>query len=78
MADALLRRNLRSRPASICAFCWRFTRQSQRRSIGEKYLAKLANSELEWKEIAAVIRDGKKPTMLSTLEERGYVKDITG
>jgi tyrosyl-tRNA synthetase len=52
--------------------------KTTRRSIGLKYLAKVADAEDQWKEKAARIRAGKEKSMLTILEERGLVQSITG
>lgn len=49
-----------------------------RRWIGLKYLAKVAEAEKQWQEQAAEIRAGRKKSMLTVLEERGLVHQITG
>ncbi|RQM08832.1 hypothetical protein DH86_00002961, partial [Scytalidium sp. 3C] len=50
----------------------------QRRWIGQKYLAKLADAEMSWQEKASKIRAGEQKSMLAILEERGYVHAIAG
>ncbi|KAL2061213.1 hypothetical protein VTL71DRAFT_7486 [Oculimacula yallundae] len=66
----------------ICASCsLRASRSpsiTARRWIGMKYLAKVANAEADWAKKASEIRSGKKKSMLTTLEERGLVHQITG
>jgi len=66
----------------ICARCaFRASRNAQslnRRSIGTKYLAKVAAAEKEWKATAQEIKQKKKKSMLTILEERGLVQNITG
>lgn len=49
-----------------------------RRGIGTKYLAKVHEAEREWKEKAQQIWKGEQKSMLSILEERGYVHQIAG
>jgi len=49
-----------------------------RRGIGTKYLAKVKVAEQEWAEKAAEIKDGRRKSMLSILEERGYINQIAG
>lgn len=78
MAEMLLCRAFWGREVLPLARGARIVRPCQRRYIGEKYLAKMANAELAWKERAAEIDAGKKESFLSMLEERGFVKDITG
>jgi len=46
--------------------------------MGPKMLRKVTEAETQWQEQAFDIRDGKKKSMLSILEERGLVHDITG
>jgi len=48
------------------------------RWIGIKYLTKVADAEMTWQQKAWEIKDGKKKSMLSILEERGLVHQITG
>jgi tyrosyl-tRNA synthetase len=43
-----------------------------------KYLAKVADAELQWKQKAEIIRSGKQKSMLTILEERGLVQTVTG
>ncbi|KAK6603605.1 Tyrosine-tRNA ligase, mitochondrial [Botrytis cinerea] len=66
----------------VCARCaFRASRNSNkasRRWIGMKYLAKAADAQVAWAKNAAEIKTGKKKSMLSILEERGYVHQITG
>ncbi|APA08814.1 hypothetical protein SS1G_02608 [Sclerotinia sclerotiorum 1980 UF-70] len=52
--------------------------KASRRWIGTKYLAKVADAEIQWAKKAADIKAGKTKSMLSILEERGYVHQITG
>jgi tyrosyl-tRNA synthetase len=53
-------------------------RRDARRSIGTKYLAKVAEAEEQWKEQSKAIRDGRQKSMLSILEERGLIHQIAG
>ncbi|KAI9640030.1 tyrosyl-tRNA synthetase [Ciborinia camelliae] len=66
----------------VCARCAfkvsRNSNKASRRWIGTKYLAKVSNAELEWAKQAEIIKAGKQKSMLSILEERGYVHQITG
>jgi tyrosyl-tRNA synthetase len=41
-------------------------------------LTKVADAEMAWQQKAWEIKDGKKKSMLSILEERGLVHQITG
>jgi tyrosyl-tRNA synthetase len=43
-----------------------------------KYLAKVADAEKAWQDQALRIRQKKEKSMLTILEERGLVQDITG
>jgi tyrosyl-tRNA synthetase len=43
-----------------------------------KYLAKVADAELQWEEKAKMIRKGKQKSILTILEERGLIQSITG
>jgi hypothetical protein len=38
----------------------------------------VANAEVEWQARASEIRDGKRKSMLTTLEERGFVHALAG
>lgn len=49
-----------------------------KRWIGMKYLAKVAAAEDEWQQKASRIRAGKEKDMLTILEERGLVNQVTG
>ncbi|KAH7327175.1 hypothetical protein BKA65DRAFT_375166, partial [Rhexocercosporidium sp. MPI-PUGE-AT-0058] len=66
----------------VCARCCirasRTPTTTIRRWIGMKYLAKVANAELEWAAKASKIRSGEEKSMLTILEERGLVNTITG
>ncbi|KAH8816376.1 hypothetical protein F5884DRAFT_896163 [Xylogone sp. PMI_703] len=66
----------------VCARCSfqasRIPNRSSRRWIGQKYLAKLADAEMAWQEKAYKIRAGQQKSMLTILEERGYVHSIAG
>lgn len=50
----------------------------QRRSITENWLRKTADAAKEWALQSQQIRAGKQPSLLSVLEERGYVHQIAG
>jgi tyrosyl-tRNA synthetase len=43
-----------------------------------KYLRKVADAEKKWQEKALEIEAGKQKSMLTILEERGLVHQITG
>ena len=66
----------------VCARCaFRASSNPQKtamRWIGIKYLTKVADAEMTWQQKAWEIKDGKKKSMLSILEERGLVHQITG
>lgn len=63
----------------VCARCAsRNSSKASRRWIGTKYLAKVADAELQWGQKAVDIKAGKQKSMLSILEERGYVHQVTG
>jgi tyrosyl-tRNA synthetase len=66
----------------ICSKCAlkasKVASKTSRRWIGTKYLAKVAQAEREWQEQALQIRAGKMKSMLTILEERGLVHQITG
>ena len=67
----------------VCAGCaLRLANGSQKITkrwiMGPKMLRKVTEAETQWQEQAFDIRDGKKKSMLSILEERGLVHDITG
>jgi tyrosyl-tRNA synthetase len=48
------------------------------RSISEGYLQKTAQAADQWALWARDILDGKRKSMLTVLEERGYVNQIAG
>ncbi|KAG5942006.1 hypothetical protein E4U60_007552 [Claviceps pazoutovae] len=50
----------------------------QTRGISTSYLEKMNAAEERWEEKAERIRNGEERHVLDVLEERGYVKDITG
>jgi tyrosyl-tRNA synthetase len=52
--------------------------QTSRRWISQKFIAKTADAELRWQEQALEIKQGKKKSMLTILEERGLVEQVTG
>ena len=70
----------------ICAKCIRriqvrypstVARVSARQGFNYKYGKKLEKAAEEWQEKAAEIRSGQQESMLSILEQRGYVEAIT-
>jgi hypothetical protein len=63
--------------------CWRSARALQlsyvsRRSISDSTLQRQIAAEWQWTDVAAEIRNGTRKSMLSTLEERGFVHQIAG
>ena len=71
----------------ICASCVRHFRMLglrppggtiQRRRITQNWLRKTAEAKAAWEAQAEEINAGRKQSMLSILEERGYVNAITG
>jgi tyrosyl-tRNA synthetase len=75
-------RHVTQQDAYICSRCSfrasNLVKRSQRRSIGLKYQAKVAQAQKEWQAQAVKIRKGEQKSMLSILEERGLVHQITG
>jgi tyrosyl-tRNA synthetase len=64
---------------SRCAFrASKVSSKTTKRWIGQKYLAKVALAEKQWQEWALEIKAQKKKSMLSILEERGLVHQVTG
>ncbi|KAI9784914.1 MAG: tyrosyl-tRNA synthetase [Peltula sp. TS41687] len=49
-----------------------------KRTISQNYLRKEKEAEEEWQAQARLIRQGEKKSMLTILEERGYVHEIAG
>lgn len=63
----------------VCARCAiKVSRRDGKRWISQRYLAKVADAELKWQERALEIKQGKKKSMLTTLEERGLIHAVTG
>lgn len=54
-----------------------FARAARRKSPPTKK-ERIVAQELQWEEQAGRVRAGMQPSMLSVLEERGFVKDIAG
>ena len=48
------------------------------RSIGHRHVDKIKKAQEEWHQRAKLIRGGEAPSMLSRLEERGYINQIVG
>jgi tyrosyl-tRNA synthetase len=64
---------------SRCAFrASKVSSKTTKRWIGLKYLAKVALAERQWQGQALEIKARKKKSMLTVLEERGLVHQITG
>ncbi|CAG8978651.1 hypothetical protein HYALB_00011746 [Hymenoscyphus albidus] len=80
-SPSLLRSSARAN-LYVCAQCSLRARKSptwtSKRWIGMKYLAKVADAEVQWAEKASAIIAGKRKSMLTILEERGLVNQITG
>lgn len=82
MASSTLLRNASPLRLSRCASTPAFTSTTvqnpiQRRHIGLKYLAKVADAEKKWQEKAA--EDHKNGThFLDMMEERGFVHQLAG
>lgn len=51
---------------------------SQRRWIGDKYMAKMRMADREWQTQAQEISSGARKNLFDELEERGFVKDVVG
>ena len=74
-------------PPYICTLCSRNARALglrlqgvtvQKRSITQNWLRKTDEAKEAWDAQAKVIEAGKKQSMLSSLEERGYVNAVAG
>lgn len=80
-SHAVLRPTTRS-DLYICARCSFRARNGiprvSRRGLGTKFIAKVADAEQDWKQKALRIRKGEQQSMLSILDERGYINQITG
>ena len=65
-----------------CPSCARRMRLSvpmtQERNITQGYLQKTLEAKLEWARQSTEIKAGRKESMLSMLEKRGYVNQIVG
>lgn len=79
-------RNLQNQPY-ICSSCIKARHfykspiglvKSQRRSISMGYIAKTEAAADQWAIQANEIEAGKRKSVLSLLEERGYVNQIAG
>ena len=50
----------------------------QRRSITQQHIEKILEAKLEWARQSTEIKAGRKESMLTLLEKRGYVNQIVG
>ncbi|KAK7732453.1 tyrosyl-tRNA synthetase [Cytospora paraplurivora] len=66
--------------AMVCRGCLRTLSPgySQKRWIGDKYLAKAALADKAWKQGAELIKAGKKKNLFDELDDRGFIKDVVG
>ncbi len=68
--------------AYICPSCALrlrpFASATQKRLITQGYLKKTVEAELEWARKATEIKAGKKDSMLTMLEKRGFVNQVVG
>lgn len=66
----------------LCPSCARRLRTlnlaNQTRSISQGHIKKTLEAKLEWARQATEIKAGRKESMLSMLEKRGYVNQIIG
>ncbi|OCK85189.1 tyrosyl-tRNA synthetase mitochondrial precursor [Lepidopterella palustris CBS 459.81] len=64
----------------VCKQCLRnrSIARETRRAISNGWLQKTYEAELAWKDQALKIKAGEKQSMMTILEERGYIKDIAG
>ena len=66
----------------ICSPCAHRMRLSgpvtQKRYITQNYLKKTIEAKLEWARQSTEIKAGRKQSMLSMLESRGYVNQVVG
>jgi tyrosyl-tRNA synthetase len=63
----------------VCGRCaLKIRSRSGRRWISQRFIAKTADAELKWQEQALRIKQGKQKSMLTILEERGLVEQVTG
>ena len=71
---------------SSCALLQRRTHRPQRalkafrqkRFVTQNYIRKTAEAEQQWNEYNKEIQSGQRQSMLSILEERGYIQAIAG
>lgn len=50
----------------------------QKRWVGQKYLAKVAEADRQWSIQAQKMKMGKMKNLFDELDERGFVKDVVG
>lgn len=74
---AIVRGVTQSRPF-VCARCVTRIQRNDARSMHAKTAARKEREEMEWQNQAQEVRHGKRKSLLSTLEERGFIKDIAG
>jgi hypothetical protein len=72
--------------SNVCVSCqWRLSRTGsqphlvrQKRWISQNHIKRIKEALEDWQLRAAAIRRGEKQSMLSLLDERGYVNQIVG
>ena len=74
---ARLRSSINAR-GYVCLRCRLNHIQEQRRPISESHKAKLREADEQWRHWATDIRLGKRESMLSTLDSRGFINDVAG
>lgn len=66
----------------VCHSCARRLRSlksaSQRRSITQNHIKKTLEARVQWAHQATEIKAGRKESMLTILEKRGYINQIIG
>lgn len=64
----------------ICQRCIRKRHVSRQwnRNITQAKLQEIQDGEAAWKQRAEEIKSGRTQSMLSTLEARGFIKDVAG
>ena len=66
----------------ICPSCARrilpFRLQTQKRSITQNFLQKTLEAKVAWARQATEIKAGRKESMLTMLEKRGFVNQVIG
>jgi tyrosyl-tRNA synthetase len=80
MAAASFFKHLARPRAYICNECIRHgaVPRQTKRHISDGWLRKTGEAEIAWKEQGQIIRAGEKQSMMSLLEERGFIKDVAG